>query len=137
MICPQRKETPTTSVFIHFACFLFIDTTTRWIYIVGLLLVPIVGAFGTNLSQMLLTRIGVQMKSMASEALYRKALTLSSTAKGKTSTGQVVNIMSTDTNNVFSVLPRSKGLVANVHHVRLTSRNSSLDGILFVCILHQ
>ncbi len=108
MICPRRKETPTTSVFIHFACFLFIDTTTRWIYIVGFLVVPIVGAFGTNLSQMLLTRIGLQMKSMASEALYRKALTLSSTAKGKTSTGQVVNIMSTDTNSVFSVLPRSK-----------------------------
>ena len=40
------------------------------------------------------------MKSMASEAIYRKALKLTSTAKGTTSTGQLVNIMSTDTNMV-------------------------------------
>lgn len=38
------------------------------------------------------------MKCMASEAIYRKALRLTSTAKGSTSTGQLVNIMSTDTN---------------------------------------
>ena len=45
------------------------------------------------------------MKSMASEAIYRKALKLTSTAKGTTSTGQLVNIMSTDTNTLqtFSV----------------------------------
>ena len=56
---------------------------------------------------------GVQMKSMASEAIYRKALKLTSTAKGTTSTGQLVNIMSTDTNMVWRPIPFGY-LVANV-----------------------
>ena len=36
------------------------------------------------------------MKTMASDAIYRKALVLTSSAKGATSTGQLVNIMSND-----------------------------------------
>ena len=36
------------------------------------------------------------MKTMASDAIYRKALVLTSSAKGTTSTGQLVNIMSND-----------------------------------------
>ena len=46
----------------------------------------------------MMVNVGVGMKSMASEAIYRKALRLTSTAKGSTSTGQLVNIMSNDTN---------------------------------------
>ena len=41
------------------------------------------------------------MKTMASDAIYRKALVLTSSAKGTTSTGQLVNIMSSDTNSLL------------------------------------
>ena len=47
---------------------------------------------------MMMTKIAISLKCMASEAIYRKALKLTSTAKGDISTGQLVNIMSTDTN---------------------------------------
>lgn len=53
---------------------------------------------------MKLTDISIYVKTMASEAIYRKALVLSSTARGETSTGQLVNIMSSDTNMVFHSL---------------------------------
>ena len=46
---------------------------------------------------MLVIRIGISLKAMASDAIYRKALRLTSSAKGTTSTGQLFNIMSTDT----------------------------------------
>ncbi|KAK8811416.1 hypothetical protein WA158_003150 [Blastocystis sp. Blastoise] len=76
----------------------YLDDATRWGYCVLLLVVPVISAYITALCNMIMARIGVQMKSMASEAIYRKALNLTSTAKGNTSTGQLVNIMSSDTN---------------------------------------
>ena len=63
---------------------------------------------------MMMTIIAVSFKCMASEAIYRKALKLTSTAKGDISTGQLVNIMSTDTSvllqfmmivNIIAMIP--------------------------------
>ncbi|KAK8793382.1 hypothetical protein WA158_004741 [Blastocystis sp. Blastoise] len=76
----------------------YLDDQTRWLYCILLLISPIVSAYLTAISNMMMARVGVHMKSIASEAIYRKAINLSSTAKGKTSTGQLVNIMSADTN---------------------------------------
>ena len=44
------------------------------------------------------------MKTMASDAIYRKALVLTSSAKGTTSTGQLVNIMSSDAATVRPIV---------------------------------
>ena len=63
---------------------------------------------------MMMTKIAISLKCMASEAIYRKALKLTSTAKGDISTGQLVNTMSTDTSvllqfvmtvNIISMIP--------------------------------
>ncbi|KAK8803750.1 hypothetical protein WA158_001444 [Blastocystis sp. Blastoise] len=76
----------------------YLNDATRWTYTVLLFVLPVINSYLSTSAQMIMTRIGVQMKSMASEAVYRKALYLTSTAKGNTSTGQLVNIMSSDTN---------------------------------------
>ena len=63
---------------------------------------------------MMMAKLAVSLKCMASEAIYRKALRLTSTAKGDISTGQLVNIMSTDTSvllqfmmivNIIAMIP--------------------------------
>ena len=68
-----------------------------WTYAIILLIIPLLTSLLNSAFQMMIVRIAVSMKCMASEAIYRKALRLTS-AKGSTSTGQLVNIMSTDTN---------------------------------------
>ena len=76
-------------------------TSERVFYIAMLFVVPVINTLITSSCQMKLTDIGIYIKTMASEAIYRKALVLTSTAKGETSTGQLVNIMSSDTNMVL------------------------------------
>ena len=89
-------------------------TKERWFYIAMLFIVPVINTLITSSSQMALTDIGIYIKTMASEAIYRKALVLTSTAKGETSTGQLVNIMSSDTNMVCNSY--SKFIIASLIH---------------------
>ena len=70
----------------------------RWVYSTLLLVVPLLVTVMNSMLFMMMTIIAVSFKCMASEAIYRKALKLTSTAKGDISTGRLVNIMSTDTN---------------------------------------
>ena len=85
-----------------------------WTYAIILLIIPLLTSLLNSAFQMMIVRIAVSMKCMASEAIYRKALRLTSTAKGDISTGQLVNIMSTDTNvllqfvmavNIIAMIP--------------------------------
>ena len=77
-----------------------------------------------SMLMMMMTRLAVYFKCMASEAIYRKALRLTSTAKGDISTGQLVNIMSTDTNvllqfvmivNIIAMIPVMVSLPPLLH----------------------
>ena len=86
----------------------------RWVYAGLLLVVPLITTFVNSIVQMMMTKIAISLKCMASEAIYRKALKLTSTAKGDISTGQLVNIMSTDTSvllqfvmavNIIAMIP--------------------------------
>ena len=91
-----------------------VDYKMRWVYAGLLLVAPLIAAFINSIVQMMMTKIAISLKCMASEAIYRKALKLTSTAKGDISTGQLVNIMSTDTNvllqfvmivNIIAMIP--------------------------------
>lgn len=63
--------------------------TMRWVYTVILLIVPIITAYINSIVQMMMVKLGVQMKSIAQEAVYQKALRLTSTSKGSTSTRSI------------------------------------------------
>ena len=49
--------------------------------------------------------IGIWIKSALTSAIYRKSLTVSSAGKKETTTGEVVNLMSVDTQRVVDMMP--------------------------------
>ena len=108
-----------------------IEDRKFWIYAVILLLVPVIIALMASTCMMMLVRIAVCMKSMVSEAIYRKALRLSSVSKGTTSTGQLVNIMSSDTNSLmmFTIMMT---VVVSIPLLVLFSLYLSFHSLLFV-----
>ena len=74
---------------------------TRWLYIILLLILPFISAFLTSWARLSLDKTAVNMKSVASEAVYQKALRLSSSGKGSISTGELLNVMSADTQSIL------------------------------------
>jgi hypothetical protein len=48
--------------------------------------------------------IGIWIKSSVTSAIYRKSLTISSAGKKETTTGEVVNLMSVDTQRVVDMM---------------------------------
>ena len=70
-------------------------------YIILLLVLPFVSAFFTSWARLSLDKTAVNMKTVSSEAIYHKALRLSSAGKGEISTGELLNVMSTDTQSIL------------------------------------
>ena len=97
--------------------------TMRWVCTVFMLIAPLAQAFVGSIIQMMMARIAVSAKAMASEAIYRKALRLTSTAKGSTSTGQLVNIMSTDTYTLLQF-------------IQLTNLFVMIPVMLVICVIY-
>ena len=70
-------------------------------YTIILLLIPFISAICMSVSRLIIMNVAVTLKTMLSEAIYQKALKVSSTAKGATSTGQLLNVMAVDTTSVM------------------------------------
>jgi hypothetical protein len=68
-----------------------------WIGVAGLGLVPIIVSLLQTRSNAVMAHCGVFVRTAVSTMLYRKALNVSAAGRAKTSTGQVVNMMSNGT----------------------------------------
>lgn len=68
-----------------------------WLEVVGLGLIPFFVSLLQTRHNAIMAHCGVFVRTAVSTLLYRKALTVSAAGRAKTSTGQVVNMMSNDT----------------------------------------
>ena len=68
-----------------------------WVLVVGLGLVPVLVSLLQTRSNAVMAHCGVFVRTAVSTMLYRKALNVSAAGRAKTSTGQVVNMMSNGT----------------------------------------
>ena len=75
-----------------------------WILVALLFFVPVIGSVAYSQSNVILNHIAVQFRNVLVSALYRKALVLGPSAKQTTSTGQIVNMFSTDTKQLVNLM---------------------------------
>ncbi|KAG7348975.1 multidrug ABC transporter permease/ATPase [Nitzschia inconspicua] len=68
-----------------------------WVEVIGLGVVPFVVSVLQTRHNAIMAHCGVFVRTAVSTLLYRKALNVSAAGRAKTSTGQVVNMMSNDT----------------------------------------
>jgi hypothetical protein len=71
-----------------------------WIEVVLLGVVPFIASLLQTQNSVIMTHCAVFVKTGCSTLLYNKSLTISATARARTSTGQVVNMMSNNTNQL-------------------------------------
>lgn len=68
-----------------------------WVSVAGLFIVPLLVSALQTRHNAIMAHCGVFVRTAVSTMLYRKALTVSAAGRAKTSTGQVVNMMSNGT----------------------------------------
>jgi len=68
-----------------------------WVEVVGLGVLPVAITLLQTRHQVIMAHCAVYVRTAVSTLLYRKSLRISAAGRAKTSTGQVVNIMSNDT----------------------------------------
>lgn len=68
-----------------------------WVGVVGLGVVPLINSALQTRHQSIMAHCSVYVRTAVSTLLYRKSLRVSAAGRAKTSTGQVVNMMSNDT----------------------------------------
>lgn len=68
-----------------------------WIEVIGLGVLPLIMSLLQTRHQAIMAHCGVFVRTSVSTMLYQKSLNVSAAGRAKTSTGQVVNMMSNDT----------------------------------------
>lgn len=68
-----------------------------WVEVAGLGIVPLIVSLLQTRHQAIMAHCGVYVRTSVSTLLYQKSLNVSAAGRAKTSTGQVVNMMSNDT----------------------------------------
>ena len=68
-----------------------------WVEVIALGILPVITSILQNHNSSVFAHCGVYIRAAVSTMLYRKALRVSGPGRAKTSTGQVVNMMSNDT----------------------------------------
>lgn len=70
---------------------------TKWTLVAFLFIFPVVASIGATQSNIVMTHIGIQFRNVLVNAIYRKSLRLSPSARQSASTGQIINMFSNDT----------------------------------------
>jgi len=70
----------------------------RWILVALLFVLPVLGSVLSARSNVIMQHLGIQIRNVLVNAIYRKSLRLSPSARQISSTGQIVNMFSNDTN---------------------------------------
>lgn len=77
-----------------------LSTSTLWTLVAFLFVIPIVGSLLAARSNVVLAHAGLVIRNVLINKIYRKSLVLSPAARQSSSSGQIVNMFSNDTNQL-------------------------------------
>jgi ABC-type multidrug transport system fused ATPase/permease subunit len=81
----------------HFQGTAYLSVGPLWTFVALIFLLPMLGSIAAARSNAMLAHVSVQFRNVLVTKIYRKALSLSPAARQRSSTGQIINMFSTDT----------------------------------------
>ena len=75
-----------------------------WIFCVLLFVIPEIGSIAATQNNVIMSHVGIQIRNILISLIFRKSLKLSSASRINTSTGQIVNMFSTDTKQLQTLM---------------------------------
>lgn len=81
-----------------------LSTAEAWVLTVLLFVIPQIGSICSAQNNIVMSHIGVQIRNILTNVIFRKSLRLSSASRSSTSTGQIVNMFSTDTKQLQGLM---------------------------------